>query len=283
MVTRTCEALEGFIEIAAKEMDDSICRLSVLIGNTTPLPDPKRISRADAQRYAFMSTHTIALLRNGEFVSLLDPPENLQEASRACNNQGTWPVLVGDDGDRDIVLSSPIILYDYPKVAPESNGPFFDGAEIDELLTLRVLTLTDDEKKEMAAADPRTRSMLARCESLTAMEFANLHGAFRTPTGSQSDASVSNSKQSPRRVEEGLSVGGHVRLDPKRGGDIMDIVLKGKVGVIEAIERDFEDRLHVAVTLLDDPGGDLGAAGFPGHRFYFSREEIEPIEAGEAS
>jgi hypothetical protein len=74
-----------------------------------------------------------------------------------------------------------------------------------------------------------------------------------------------------------------VRLRPKPGGDVMDIALKGKIAVVEAIERDFEDRVHVAVTLLDDPGRDLGAAGFPGHRFFFSQEEIEPIAAGEGS
>jgi hydrogenase maturation protease len=57
----------------------------------------------------------------------------------------------------------------------------------------------------------------------------------------------------------------------------MDLALKNKIAIVEAIERDFEDRVHVAVTLLDDPGRDLGAAGFPGHRFYFSQEELEPI------
>jgi hydrogenase maturation protease len=74
-----------------------------------------------------------------------------------------------------------------------------------------------------------------------------------------------------------LSIGTQVRLRPNAGGDIMDLVLKNKIAIVEAIERDFEDRVHVAVTLLDDPGRDLGAAGFPGHRFYFSQEELEPI------
>jgi hydrogenase maturation protease len=78
-----------------------------------------------------------------------------------------------------------------------------------------------------------------------------------------------------------LSVGHHVRLNPKPRGDVFDLALKGKLATILAIERDFDDRVHVAVTLSDDPGGDLGAAGFPGHRFYFSREEIEPIDAGD--
>jgi hydrogenase maturation protease len=78
-----------------------------------------------------------------------------------------------------------------------------------------------------------------------------------------------------------LCVGARVRLRPKSGGDIMDLALRDKVAVVEAIERDFEDRVHVAVTLIDDPGRDLGAEGFPGHRFFFSQEEVEPIAAGE--
>jgi hydrogenase maturation protease len=162
------------------------------------------------------------------------------------------------------MLASPIILYDYPQVAPESRNAFFDGAEIDELLTLRVRTLSDDEKREMAAADPRTREILQRCESMTPDELGALHGVFRSQE---------------RPIAE-LSVGGRVRIAPKAGGDIMDIALCGKIAVVAAIERDLEGRAHVAVTLVDDPGADLGAAGFPGHRFFFSPQELEPLEGG---
>ena len=157
-VTRTSEAVEGLVEISVTTPCDGMLQLRVTITNTTTLPELARCSRTAAQNFAFLSTHTLMYLRNGEFVSLLDPPTSLHEAAKGCDNQGTWPVLVGEEGKRDTILSSPIILYDYPKVAPESKGPFFDGAEIDEMLTLRVLTLTDDEKSEMAAADPQTRS-----------------------------------------------------------------------------------------------------------------------------
>ena len=69
-----------------------------------------------------------------------------------------------------------------------------------------------------------------------------------------------------------------MRLNPKRRADIMDIVLKDQEAVIEAIERDFEDRVHVAVTLLDDPGRDLGLDRFPGHRFFFAEDEVELLD-----
>ena len=89
------------------------------------------------------------------FVSLLDPPEDIARAAGACRNIGTWPVLAGREGERSLMLSSPIILYDYPQIAPESAGDFFDGTEIDEILTLRVLTLSDDEKQEVREGDDR--------------------------------------------------------------------------------------------------------------------------------
>jgi hypothetical protein len=269
-VTRTRQALEGLLEISATELDDGVFRLAVAVTNATKLPESARLSQADARTYAFMSTHMLMHAPSGEFISMLDPPAHLQAVVETCRNQGTWPVLVGEEGKRDKILSSPIILYDYPKVAPESKGPFFDGAEIDEMLALRVLTLTDDEKREMMAADPRTKAMLERCEALNGHDFATLHGALRTAEPSLAEAPPFD-----------FSVGHHVRLNPKPRGDVFDLALKGRVATILSIERDFEDRVHFAVTLMDDPGGDLGAAGFPGHRFYFSREEIEPINSGD--
>jgi hypothetical protein len=128
---------------------------------------------------ALVSTHTILGVGDGAFVSLLDPPAPWAEAAAACRNIGTWPVLVGAEGDRDTMLSSPIILYDYPQVAPESPGDLFDGTEIDEILTLRILTLTDDEKRAMAAVDERARALLTRTEGLSGEELWRLHGAAR--------------------------------------------------------------------------------------------------------
>ncbi len=189
-------------------------------------------------------------------------------------------MLVGGERDSDTMLASPIILYDNPQIAPESPGDLFDGTEIDEILTLRILAMTDAEKQEMAAADSHARALLERVEALTPAQFGRLHGALRRP-GSQVDLAASE-------VEPGLAsllvdgrrlaVGAHVRLNPKRRADIMDIVLKGQEAVIEAIERDFEDRVHVAVTLLDDPGRDLGLDRFPGHRFFFAEDEVELLD-----
>ena len=129
--------------------------------------------------YCFVSTHTLFQIHQGSFISLLEPPEALQSVAQACQNLHTWPVLVGNAGEVDWLLSSPIILYDYPQIAPESPGPLFDGTEIDEILLLRIMTLTDEEKEEMRG-DERTREILERTKSLTPEQFMKLHGVIRS-------------------------------------------------------------------------------------------------------
>lgn len=286
---RTSETIEGVIEAKAQKLAPDVWKLTIRIKNETPLSDSDRKERAAAQLRAFASTHAILTVEDGAFVSLLDPPEELREAAAQCRNVGVFPVLVGGP-DNSAMLASPIILYDHPGIAPESPGDLFDGTEIDEILTLRILAMTDAEKREMASVDARARALLERTHALTAQDMAQLHGVMRNGASQSSPAKplLRGADAAPRLVSlldggRQLCVGAHVRLRPKPGGDVIDIALKGKIAVVEAIERDFEDRVHVAVTLLDDPGRDLGAAGFPGHRFFFSQEEIEPIAAGEWS
>ena len=119
-------------------------------------------------------------MQNGAFVSLIDPPDECRALAAQCHNEGTWPVLVGRPGDKDTMLSSPITLYDYPQVAAESPGEFFDGTEIDEMLVLRILTLTDEERQAVAAVDERARALLYRTRSLSQEQMMGLHGAVRT-------------------------------------------------------------------------------------------------------
>lgn len=285
---RTSHRIEGVVETKAQRLAPDLWQLTLRIENVTPLADADRQQRAAAQLRAFASTHAILTADGGAFVSLLDPPDEFREAAAQCANVGAFPVLVGGEGNR-AMLSSPIILYDQPAIAPESPGDLFDGAEIDEILTLRILALTDAEKREMASVDARARALLERTHALTADDMARLHGVMRDGSSqiSRLDPTPAiKDRDKPRLVSlidngGALCVGARVRLRPKSGGDVLDIALRDKLAVVEAIERDFEDRVHVAVTLLDDPGRDLGAAGFPGHRFFFSQEEIEPIAAGE--
>jgi hypothetical protein len=176
-LVRTWYALEGELEVAAARVDTpDTWRVSVKVDNKTPFAGG---SRQHALARTFCSTHTMLTATDAQFVSLTDPPEQLKGAAAGCRNAGTWPVLVGDPGRRNEVLSSPIILEDYPRVAPESPGDLFDGGEIDQLLILNILALTDEEKDEMAASDPRAREILARTEALTPEQLMALHGTIR--------------------------------------------------------------------------------------------------------
>lgn len=176
---RTQGAIEGAIEITAARISSELCQVTVRILNLTRIEKANQKSREEALQSSFIATHTLLGARGGEFVSLLDPPEMYQTAVAACHNVGTWPVLVGTENERDLMLSSPIILYDYPEIAAESLGDFFDGTEIDEMLALRVMTLTDEEKREMRSVDERTRQILERTETLPPEHMMKLHGVLR--------------------------------------------------------------------------------------------------------
>lgn len=255
-VVRRREAIAGALVVAAKRLSAGLFRLTVRVRNLTP---GRAGPRDEALLCTLAATHTLMGIEGGEFVSLLDPPDDLRHAAAACRNEGTFPVLAGPDGARDVMLSSPIILYDYPRTAVESPGDLFDATEIDEILTLRILTLTDEEKRAVRETDARARALLERTEALSARDLERLHGALRdAPPG-------------------GLRRGARVRLRPRRRADGLDVILAGRLATIVAIERDLEDRLHVAVTVDDDPGRDLGAAGMPGHRFFFAADEVEVL------
>jgi hypothetical protein len=175
-LVRSWQALRGALEVGAELLEEGAFRVTVRITNTTPWSGEDRESTL---RQTFVSTHTALEIEGGAFVSLMDPPEELVEAAEGCENLKTWPVLVGEEGDRSTMLSSPIILYDYPQIAPESPGDLFDGTEIDQMLILNVLNLTDEEKEEMRASDPRGQEILKRCESLSPEELMRLNGTFR--------------------------------------------------------------------------------------------------------
>lgn len=280
---RGWRALEGVVEVSVETVREGLRKLTVKISNTTPWNGE---DRETTLKQTLVSTHTVLSVRDGAFLSLIDPPEELKQVTEECENIQTWPVLVGKDGESHTLLSAPIILPDYPQIAPESSGDLFDGTEIDQLLILNILALTDEEKEEMRATDPRVREILERSESLTAQDFMRLHGAIREFHSSQSTQDPFPLWQSlerpvPQSVEvDGIEVkkGSRVRLRPRPGGDILDLALAGKIAVVEAIEQDYEDRMHLAVTLEEDPGRDLGEARQPGHRFFFSPEELEPLD-----
>jgi hydrogenase maturation protease len=176
------------------------------------------------------------------------------------------------------MLSSPIILYDYPKIAVESAGDLFDSTEIDEILTLRIKTMTDEEKQEVRNVDEQARRILERTENISAEHFMRMHGTMREVH------SVNEDFFNPaRRIESAkvgsieLKKGDRVRIHPKKRSDVMDMALEGRIAIIEAVEQDVDDQIHFALILEDDPGKDLGFMRQPGHRFFYGADEVEPV------
>jgi hypothetical protein len=181
-VVRRREPLAGAITVRAAEVPGPwrAVRLQVQVENRTGLPATPR-SRDAALPTALVAAHTILVITGGDFISMTDPPEWAAPAVAECRNEGGWPVLADPDGGRKVMLFSPIILYDHPELAAESPGELYDGTEIDEILTLRTLALSDAEKAEARATDPRAAALLDRVESMDAQTMAQLHGTIRSP------------------------------------------------------------------------------------------------------
>ena len=228
------------------------------------------------------------------FLSLLDPPEWAKPAAEACQNLHTWPVLIGDEGRRDAMLSSPIILYDHPTIAPESPGDLFDATEIDEILTLRTMALTEDEKREARATDERAAAIIDRVDNMPPELLERLHGAVRYLKGVEGDAGRGGRAASwcrggtrgptgrCRRRPTGwwwpgssVAKGSRVRLRPgQRRADAQDMFLAGREATVEAVFLDVDGNRHLAVTLDEDPAADLQR--WHGRYLYFSPDEVEP-------
>ena len=274
------EMICGRIELETQVIDEAVSKITVRIFNETLVPADRIETQEEVIMRTFASTHTTLYAASGEFISLLDPDPEYQQAAKECQNIGCWPVLVGDaaTNDRDAMLASPIILYDYPKVAAESAGDLFDSTEIDEILSLRVQTMTDAEKMEMRNIDEHARRILERTEKLSAEHFMQMHGTLRDLRASNQDFFNPAQKIQNANVRGvDLKKGDRVRIRPKKRADIMDMALDGKVGIIEAVEEDVEHNVHFALVLEDDPGRDLGMDRHIGHRFFYSADEVEPI------
>ena len=284
------ESVQGSIELSAMEVEDSVFKITARVRNESAFEGSER---NEALLRSTVSTHIIFQVENGEFLSLLDPPPQFRHLIASCKNKGNWPVLIGENGETHTILASPIILYDYPQVAPESPGDLYDSTEIDEILMLRILTLTDAEKEEIRNVDDRARQLLERTENLPPEHFMKLHGAIRgmKKTSEQPQADPSENivpwdpweeekKQLPSQVQvfgKQVKKGDRVRLWPVKSADILDLALKGRTAIVDSIEQDYDGRIHLAVVVEDDPGKDLGELRQPGHRFFFTSEEVEPL------
>jgi hypothetical protein len=270
----------------AVEPDGDLLRLTVSVTNEHPAPVT---TKEEAVRHSLLGAHMLIEAHDARFVSVQDPPPFAAAAAARCRSDRCWPVLAGSD---TLLLAAPIILYDHPEVAAESPGALFDATEIDEILTLRTLTLTDDEKREARATDPRAAAVIDRAEAMPQEMLDRMHGAIRylrDVTGGASppadapwwdpgaDASVSPDTESIAVDGVDIAKGSRVRLRPSGRADAHDMFLVDRAATVEGVFRDVEENRYVAVTLDDDPGAELHQ--WHGRYFYFRPEEIAPLEA----
>ena len=293
-----------------------VLKMTVRLENRSVSAQPPQV-REDGLRCALISAHLLIGAEHGSFLSMTDPPEWASQLVAECVNTGTWPVLAGPAECRNLMMASPIILYDHPEIAKESAGDLFDATEIDEILTLRTMTLTDAEKAEVRATDPRAAALMDRVDGLPPEMLEKMHGAIRylepaagpvsvrrvpsepaeppqysTPgeyTVQQpsapwwdpgADSSVSPETDHVMVAGVRVAKGSRVIMRPgSRRADAQDLFLAGQEAVVEAVLFDVDGQVHLAVTPEADP---LMAELQRSHgRFlYFSPDEVEPAPAG---
>ncbi|MEV6228957.1 hypothetical protein AB0L88_13915 [Saccharopolyspora shandongensis] len=188
-ILRRSEAVAASLSASAEQVGDGAYRLRVRVENLDRGVD-EDASRPAALRHSLVATHVLISGRGLEFCSMMDPPGEVSAAVAASRNIHAFPVLIGDDAD--LVLSSPILLPDHPEVAPESPGDLHDATEIDEMLSLLTLALTDAEKSEARATDPRAAEILDRVDGMPSEVLARLHGTMRSlrdTTGARGEGS----------------------------------------------------------------------------------------------
>lgn len=294
-IVRRREPVTLALEVSSEPVTATLTRLRLRLENTDAGPPPD-LPRSAVLSRSLLAAHLLLVTGTGRFLSLADPPPDAADAARACRNIHTFPVITGRD-DR-IVLSSPIILYDHPQIAPESPGNLHDATEIDEILSLRTLTLSDAEKAEVRATDARAAEILDRVETMPPELFERLHGAARSlrtpplarpavpePDGAPdqpmpawwTEDAAAPDPETDSVVVAGTTIGrgALVRLRPHPGGDPHDMFVSGRTARVARVLRDHDDNRLVAVTLLDDPGADLDH--WYGRHRHFSPDELEPV------
>lgn len=297
-VVRRRRPLAASLSVSAAPGEAPFVRLRARVDNVDTGTEGAA-DRDTALRRSMLACHLLLGTDDGAFVSALDPPRRAERAVKECANVHTFPVLAGPAGDRQVVLSSPILLYDHPRVAPESPGDLHDATEIDEILSLRTLTLTDAEKREARGTDPRAAAIVDRTDSMPPEVFARLHGAVRSlrpaaaaaaraPGGERgasvpwwepgADAGISPETDTVVVAGVPVSRGSRVRLRPRtHGTDPQDRFLDGRIAQVEAVLTDVDGATHLAVTLEDDPAAELNQ--WYGRFRYFSPDEVEPLPA----
>lgn len=290
---RRRQPVQGLVHVTTERPDAGTpyVKVSVSVENTTPCVDIS-LRRDDVMGHSLVAVHTMVAVDGGRFISLLDPPDDATGAVAACHSEGLYPVLIGDE---DLVLASPIILYDHPEVAPQSPGDLYDSLEIDEILALRVMTLTDEEKSEARGTDQRAAAIIDRCDDMSAETLSRLHGQMkavdpvaiapgydehhdRSPIqwwDPEVDAAVDPWTDTLLLSGVVVTKGTPVRLRPSQHSDAQDMFLDGLTATVAGVFKDVDGDAHIAVTLDDDPAS--AELVWQGRFLFFHPDEVEPL------
>ena len=266
--------VQGRVRLATTPLEDGFVRVAMCVHNTTEVPEG--LDRMAALRSSLRSTHLVVQAPGGRFASPIAPGPTAAAAVATCDHVNIFPVLASENDDT--VLGATIVLPDHPQIAPESHGDLFDATEIEEALLLHVLALSDAERESISQQDPKVREMLARAEAEGPEALNRLHGRVTVtdlpPAHRPGPADVAG--------EPAIEVGGvrfvrgsKVRLCPGPGAAPQDGVWAGRTATIERIYRDYEDGVHLAVTVDDDPGQELMRD--IGRYLYFKPGEVELV------
>jgi hypothetical protein len=254
--------------LSSEQLGEGRAGVGLRVHNTTPTG--AELDRAAALRCSLISTHPLLRLSAGRFVSPLES---------SCRSVNTWPVLATPDDD--VMLGAAIVLPDHPQLAPESLGDLFDSTEIEEALLLHVQALSDDERAAIERQDPAVSEMVARAAARTPEELLRLHGrvTVRDPVTREpprpSAAVRDPSAGEPEAHADGrvFRRGAKVRLRPGPDADLHARLLDGRAATVERIFVDYDGRVHLGVTVDDDPGQELMRE--TGRFLFFFPAEVE--------
>ncbi len=294
-LVRTRQEVRASLYVAVERDGDleGLDRVTIRLHNT----GIAAIDKDDSIARSLIGAHVVAEAVDGGFISLLDPPAHAAAAAARCRQHRCFPVLAGPAGDRDLLLVSPIILYDHPEIAEQSEGALYDSTEIDEILTLRVMTMTDGEKAQARATDPLAARIIDRCDAMSPDAMQRLHGVLRDPRAGGAAGQPGLIPEVPDGVQwwdpsadnavrpdidavlvNGVRVarGSRVLLHPGRRADAQDLFFAGKTARVTSVHEDVDGNQHVAVVVEDDPAADMH--DWYGRYLYFAPDEVEPLE-----
>ena len=262
--------IEGRAELVIDRLPDGRGRVTLQVENVTPLTEEEATAdRKEALLKSMLSTHLLAHVQGGH--TFISPLERGDDGVAGCCQVNTWPVLATPTDDA--LLGPTIMLPEHPQIAPESVNDFFDGTEIEEALVLHIQALSDAEREQIAAQDPKVREMLARADATTPQQLMDLHGRVRLedPPGER------------EFTADGVTYrrGDKVVLHPAESGDVYDKMLDGRTATIHRLfirldDRDMTERLHLGVTIDDDPMQEI--LGQSGRFLFFFSDEVELVK-----